>query len=54
MATEPRIIGETAIPTESDPAGPAPAGPAGDVPAPAATEDGGRDGPDPTRFGDWE
>ncbi|WP_227977801.1 DUF1674 domain-containing protein [Arenimonas daejeonensis] len=51
MATEPRIIGETASPTESVP------GPEG-VPVspspPAGREIGGRDGPEPTRYGDWE
>ena len=48
MATEPRIIGETAEAAVPD-SRPAP-GP-GTGPAP---EIGGRDGPEPTRFGDWE
>ena len=53
MATEPRIIGQSAEPrTESyDPATvrPEPArGPA------LPPETGGRGGPEPTRYGDWE
>jgi len=48
MANEPRIIGETAPSTEPR-AGTSPA----ETPAPAP-EIGGRAGPDPTRFGDWE
>jgi hypothetical protein len=51
MPEEPRIIGEST----------APAAPGADAPdangaAPPAlpTEVGGRDGPEPTRFGDWE
>ncbi|GAC1668368.1 MAG: hypothetical protein NVS9B2_11310 [Steroidobacteraceae bacterium] len=31
-----------------------PAAPAGAAPAEAAREVGGREGPEPTRFGDWE
>jgi hypothetical protein len=55
MATEPRIIGETARPQPvSSEHGAAGAVPSGDAPATAATEVGGRDGPDPTRYGDWE
>ena len=50
MATERRIIGEYAAPTESAPAGPASESP----PAVAPAEIGGREGPDPTRYGDWE
>jgi hypothetical protein len=40
---------------EAEPAPPAPRVPQAPA-APAATprESGGRDGPDPTRFGDWE
>ena len=50
MATEPQIIGQTAPPTEDrDPA----AG-AAEAPAAPAIEVGGRAGPDPTRYGDWE
>ena len=51
MANEPRIIGEAAAPTEPDRDRKAPAGTAPGVQAP---EYGGRDGPDPTRYGDWE
>ncbi|MFY2764771.1 DUF1674 domain-containing protein [Arenimonas sp. MALMAid1274] len=50
MVTEPRIIGETA--TSTEPASlPPDASPA---PAAAPVEIGGRNGPDPTRYGDWE
>ena len=52
MATEPRIIGESALSRPASP-GPAPisgTGPASDLPP----EHGGRDGPEPTRYGDWE
>ena len=45
MATEPRIIGESAASPEPVPTPPAPAAP---------VEVGGRDGPEPTRYGDWE
>jgi hypothetical protein len=51
MATEPRIIGQTA--SSSDPG----AGTAERPEAPTAPEPreiGGRDGPEPTRYGDWE
>ena len=53
MATEPRIIGESAEPrTEpSDPATVRPGPATGPAPPP---ETGGRDGPEPTRYGDWE
>ncbi|WP_449283962.1 DUF1674 domain-containing protein [Luteimonas yanweni] len=45
---DPPIIGETPPDTP-------PASPPGDAPASApAPEFGGRDGPDPTRYGDWE
>ena len=47
-----RMIGHAPPePTPADPAsGPAPAPTAPDVPR----EIGGRDGPEPTRYGDWE
>lgn len=51
MATEPRIIGETASPTES---GHGPEGVQVTPSPPAIREIGGRDGPEPTRYGDWE
>jgi len=51
MANEPRIIGDTAPATESSPPRP---DPAAEVAAPLPVEYGGRDGPDPTRYGDWE
>lgn len=41
----------TAVPESPAPSGPVPA-PAADQPAPQ--EIGGRDGPEPTRYGDWE
>nr|WP_221441777.1 DUF1674 domain-containing protein [Luteimonas sp. MC1825] len=45
---DPEIIGETPPPT-------VPAHPADAVATPPpAPEYGGRDGPDPTRYGDWE
>jgi hypothetical protein len=51
MATEPRIIGQTASP--SDPVTEAADLP--EAPTDAATREiGGRDGPEPTRYGDWE
>ena len=56
MATEPRIIGETAVPTESA-TSESVSGRPGTSPAPPVVvepEFGGRDGPEPTRFGDWE
>jgi len=40
-----------AVPDSPAPTGPVPA-PAADQPAPQ--EIGGRDGPEPTRYGDWE
>lgn len=50
MTTEPRIIGDTRTGTET-PAGPADV----ETPkSPSPAEIGGRDGPDPTRYGDWE
>jgi hypothetical protein len=51
MATEPRIIGQTA--SSSDP-GTVTEDPAEAPTAPGAREIGGRDGPEPTRYGDWE
>lgn len=51
MPDEPRIIGETAAGTAPEAAGPVAADKA--TPSPPA-EIGGRDGPDPTRYGDWE
>lgn len=50
MSSEPRIIGDTPVRPEipADGAGGSEAGQ-----APPA-EIGGRDGPDPTRYGDWE
>ena len=46
------MIGESAPAPEPDaPAVPTPDPPA---PAPVPNEIGGRDGPDPTRYGDWE
>ena len=54
MATEPRIIGESAdTPSVCSDSG---AGPAGaSEPGPALPpETGGRAGPEPTRYGDWE
>lgn len=54
MATEPTIIGESAIPTEPVPGGGA-TGDTVEATTPALpAEHGGRDGPEPTRFGDWE
>lgn len=50
MATEPRIIGETAASPEPLPGEPPAATPGVAPPA----EVGGRDGPEPTRYGDWE
>lgn len=51
MATEPRIIGQTA--TSSDPETGTTDRPEAPT-APASREIGGRDGPEPTRYGDWE
>ncbi len=51
MATEPRIIGQTA--SSSDPGNEAADLP--DTPSPPAPREiGGRDGPEPVRYGDWE
>lgn len=50
MATEPRIIGETAASPEPLPGEPNTGAPGAAPPA----EVGGRDGPEPTRYGDWE
>lgn len=50
------MIGETVLPPEpgktTDKAG-TPASAPAEAPVPAP-EDGGREGPDPTRYGDWE
>ena len=51
MANEPRIIGDAAPAAEPSPPRPEPAN--AEV-APVPVEYGGRDGPDPTRYGDWE
>lgn len=50
MSTESRIIGDSAVPPET------PAGGKGRSEADRTppVEIGGRDGPDPTRYGDWE
>lgn len=50
MTTEPRILGDTRADAET-PDAPATGKPAGVAPP---AEIGGRDGPDPTRYGDWE
>jgi hypothetical protein len=50
MESGPQMIGESPVPT---PATPDPSGSrTGSTPPPV--EIGGRDGPEPTRFGDWE
>lgn len=46
------MIGETPIPTEPDQAPAAPVATRDEAPRPV--EIGGRDGPEPTRYGDWE
>jgi hypothetical protein len=51
MANEPRIIGDTAPDTESSPRRP---DSVTEAAPPSPVEYGGRDGPDPTRYGDWE
>nr|WP_290595076.1 MULTISPECIES: DUF1674 domain-containing protein [unclassified Arenimonas] len=48
MANEPRILGQSTDAPE------APASPPGPAPAEPPAEVGGRGGPDPTRYGDWE
>jgi hypothetical protein len=51
------MIGETtSIPAPSDPPATETQQPAGETvqKEPAAKEIGGRDGPEPTRYGDWE
>jgi hypothetical protein len=56
MATEPQIIGESVAATEGA-STETPAGRSSRDPSPPrvpAPEFGGRDGPEPTRFGDWE
>lgn len=48
MAKQPRILGQSTEPSEApaDPPVPATESPPAEV--------GGRDGPEPTRYGDWE
>jgi hypothetical protein len=53
MESGPQMIGESQRSTLADPDGPTP-GPPDPAAAPAPVEIGGRDGPEPTRFGDWE
>ena len=48
MESGPRMIGESREPAPSSPPVEA------EIPAPAPVEIGGRDGPEPTRYGDWE
>ncbi len=51
MAVNTKIIGQTApVPAASE----LPVSPPETEPPTPATEVGGRDGPDPTRYGDWE
>ena len=50
MSTEPRIIGDT--PARPEPPAGGQDGAEADKTPPV--EIGGRDGPDPTRYGDWE
>jgi hypothetical protein len=45
------MIGQSALPAEPQAD---PVEPNRDSTAPVAKEIGGRDGPEPTRFGDWE
>ena len=45
------MIGETELPPAPDPGREPPAKADG---SPLANEIGGREGPDPTRYGDWE
>ena len=49
------MLSESRVPTDPDTpqAAPVPASPGDDATAGAA-EIGGRDGPEPTRYGDWE
>jgi hypothetical protein len=47
MESGPQMIGESPDPTPVPSVPPAPA-------TPPPVEVGGRDGPEPTRFGDWE
>jgi hypothetical protein len=56
MASELRMIGQSALPTDPHVDPPTPEGdPIAPDQAPAAPKEiGGRDGPEPTRFGDWE
>ena len=49
------MLSESRVPTDPDTPRPAPVPAApGEGDASVATEVGGRDGPEPTRFGDWE
>lgn len=48
------MIGETILIPEPSPDTPEGDAGAGQVPRPAGKEIGGREGPDPTRYGDWE
>ncbi|MEZ5484284.1 MAG: DUF1674 domain-containing protein [Lysobacteraceae bacterium] len=50
------MIGQspTSAQPETDPEARDEASPAADSAAAAAVEHGGRDGPEPTRYGDWE
>lgn len=52
FVSESRMIGETPISTESDETPAAPVAPRDEAARPM--EIGGRDGPEPTRYGDWE
>jgi hypothetical protein len=56
MASEFRMIGQSALPTDPQANSPAADGErsATDQGTPIQKEIGGRDGPEPTRFGDWE
>jgi len=51
MVSTPQMIGQSPVPTELPQAQ---ASPAATAEAPQAKEIGGREGPDPTRYGDWE
>jgi hypothetical protein len=50
MESGPQMIGESRIPA----AAPAPTAAADPPSTPTPVEIGGREGPDPTRYGDWE
>jgi len=51
MVSKPQMIGQSPVPTELPQAQEAPVATTG---APPAKEIGGREGPEPTRYGDWE